>query len=459
MSLDTDSDWAIEEFGAADLGDARRSKRLVALARRLAKSPQCSFPQALSGPELKAAYRFFDNPAVDTDGVLVTHIGRTLGRMAQLPVVLVAEDTTEFNLSHLPATQGLGYVSSALALRGFLMHSLLAVSPEGLPLGVLGLKTWIRPPEQRGKKHRRKSLPVTEKESVKWIEGLAHLGMLKERCPDTRLVAVCDREADIYDLFVAERPAGVDWLVRAAWDRCVVHPQRHLWAAMERVPLLGHAELRLPPREKSQARLARLAIRCAPVQLRPPRARRGEGLPEQVIYAVWACEESPPPGVEPLEWMLLTTLPTHTAADALERLAWYARRWTIESWHRVLKSGCRIEARQFGELDRFVRATSLFAVIAWRILYATLLARLDATLPCEVLLPTIEWQALYCRIHGTTAPPPQPPPLGEAIAWVARLGGYLGRKHDRPPGPTVLWRGFLALHEITQMYRIFRQNE
>lgn len=153
LSLDTDTDWAMEEFGSADLGDARRSRRLVELARRLSKSPQCSFPQAPTDAELKAAYRFFDNPAIDTDGILAPHIGRTLERMAPLPVVLVAADTTEFNLSHLPGTQGLGYLSSPLALRGFLMHSLLAVSPEGLPLGVLGLKTWIRPPEQMGKKH------------------------------------------------------------------------------------------------------------------------------------------------------------------------------------------------------------------------------------------------------------------------------------------------------------------
>lgn len=449
----------MDEFGAADLGDARRTKRLVALVRALAKAPHCSLPQALNGPALKAAYRFFDNPAVDPDGVLATHIGRTLGRMAALPVVLAAEDTTEFNLSHLPATQGLGHVSSALPCRGFLMHSLLALSPEGLPLGLLGLKTWVRPPEQQGKKHQRKRLPVTEKESVKWLEGLAQLATLKGYCPDTRFVAVCDREADIYDLFLAERPAGVDWLVRAAWDRGVEHGEGHLWAAVASVPPLGQAELSLPRREGQAARTARLTLRCAPVALKPPRARRGEGLPAVEVHAVWACEEAAPPGVEPLEWLLLTSVPTHSADEALERLTWYSRRWTIESWHRVLKSGCRIEARQFGDLERFVRATALFAVIAWRILYATLLARLDAKLPCEVLLEPIEWQALYCRIHGTTAPPPRPPPLGEAVAWLARLGGHLGRKHDRPPGPTVLWRGFLALHEITQMYRIFRQNE
>lgn len=449
----------MEEFGGADLGDARRSRRLVELARRLAQSPQCSFPQTLNGAELKAAYRFFDNPAVDAGGVLATHIGRTLERMTVMPVVLVAEDTTEFNLSHLPATQGLGYLSSALAVRGFLMHSLLAVSPDGLPLGVLGLKTWARPPEELGKKHRRKSRPIAEKESVKWLEGLTQLNTLKAHCPETRFVAVCDREADIYDMFVAERPPGVDWLVRAAHDRGVADAHGRLWATMEAAPLLGHIDLPLPRRGLQPARVARLAVRCGPVQLRPPSTRGGDGWPTVAVHAVWACETAAPPGVDPLEWLLLTTVPTHTEAEALERLAWYSRRWTIESWHRVLKSGCRIEARQFGDIERFVRATALFAVIAWRILYATLLARLDAHLPCDLLLPTIEWQALYCRIHGTTTPPSQAPPLGQAVAWIAKLGGYLGRKRDRPPGPTVLWRGFLALHEITQMYRIFRQNE
>ncbi|OGB20599.1 MAG: hypothetical protein A3I66_22790 [Burkholderiales bacterium RIFCSPLOWO2_02_FULL_57_36] len=458
MSQDPEPDWANEEFGKAELGDARRSKRLVMLARQLARSPHCSFPQSLSACELKAAYRFFDNDGVDTDGILTAHIGQTLTRMHAVPLVLAVQDTTEYNLTHLSATEGLGYCSHK-KVRGFFMHSMLALTPDGLPLGVLGLKTWVRPLEQLGKRNLRKTLPIQNKESAKWIEGLNQVTALQSRCPQTHIVSVCDREADVYDLFVAERAAGVDWLVRAAWNRGVDHPEKYLWEAMQSIPAMGTTTLRVPARGSTPERTARLTIRCAPVRIRAPRNRQGQGLAEVEVYATWAIETAPPEGVDPIEWMLLSSVPTQTLEQALERLSWYARRWTIETWHRVLKSGCQIEARQFGDAQRFMRATALFAVIGWRILYATLLGRLDADLSCEVLLQRFEWQALYCRTHATTHPPKQPPTLGKAILWIAKLGGYLGRTRDRPPGITVLWRGFLSLHESSQMYLIFRKNE
>lgn len=454
MAIEDDTaDWASEEFAQANLGDARLSQRLVALARQLAASPHTSLPMALSPAELKGAYRFFDNDQVDTDGVLAPHIAQTLRRMDQLPVVLAIQDTTEFNLTHLPATEGLGRCTGGNE-RGFMMHSLLAVSPEGLPLGVLGMKTWARTEATKGSAAQRKSRPIHEKESVKWIEGLAHLSTLKSRCAQTRLVGIGDRESDVYELFAAKRPDGVDWLVRAAWNRRVRDPQDSLWEAMLDTPAAGHTELLIPARSAHIQRTARLTLRYAPVRLRPPKARANQ-LPELDVFAIHVIEDEPPTGVEPLEWMLLSSVPTHSPEQALERLAWYARRWTIETWHRVIKSGCRIEARQFGTLERFERATSLFAVIAWRILYTTLLARLDGELPCEVVLQPVEWQALYCRVHRTTRPPDQVPSLGQAVLWIARLGGYLNRRNDPPPGATVIWRGFLVLHEITEMFRIF----
>ena len=339
------------------------------------------------------------------------------------------------------------------------MHSMLAITPEGLPLGVMGMKTWVRPEAELGKKAVRKKVPVEMKESVKWIEGLNHMTALKAHCPATHMVGVCDRESDLYDVFVTTREPGVDWLVRASWNRRVNHDEGYLWEAMQAVPLLGTTSLRLPGRGSQPDRTALMEIRCAPIRIRKPNHSKLKGLVEVEVYAVWAIESEPPKGQDPIEWMLLTSVPTAKIDEALERLSWYARRWTIETWHRVLKSGCQIEARQFGDVDRFMRATALFAVIAWRILYATLLGRLDADVSCEVLLQRFEWQALYCRTHATTKLPKKPPKLCDAILWIAKLGGYLGRAHDRPPGTTVMWRGFLALHESSQMFLIFQKNE
>ncbi|TDN57722.1 IS4 family transposase [Paraburkholderia sp. BL10I2N1] len=456
-SIDDNADWADTEFGAANLGDARLTSRLVALARRLASSPDCPFPRSLNAAELKAAYRFFDNEQVDTDGVLAPHIEQTLRRMTRIPVVLAVQDTTEFNLSHLKATEGLGY-GTGNASRGFMLHSLLAVTPEGLPLGVLGMKTWVRPDAQLGKKQQRKHLPVADKESVKWLEGIAHLGALKARCPETLVIGIGDRESDLYEVFTAERPRGVEWLIRAKSDRKTVNPEHSLWEAVAATAPLGETELQVPPVGNQPRRVARLTLRCTPVRLRPPQ-RPSSRLAEVTVYAIHALETTPPADIEPLEWMLLSSVPTITFEDTLERLGWYARRWTIESWHRVLKSGCSIEKRQFGNLERFVRSTALFAVISWRIMYATLLGRADPDLSCEVLLQPDEWRALHSRTHRTSKPPTAIPSLGEVVLWIAKLGGYLNRKHDHPPGPTVMWRGFLVLHEITEMYRIFRQDE
>jgi hypothetical protein len=323
-------DWASEEFGAAELGDARLTLRLVALARRLSHSPQCSFPQLLNGPELKAAYRFFDNPQVDTNGVLGSHIGQTLSRMQQVRVVLAAQDTTEFNLTHLSATRGMGYGTCGNQ-RGFLMHSLLAVTPDGLPLGVLGMKTWVRQQEEFGKRHQRKQRTIREKESVKWLEGSEQLAALKAHCPNTRIVGMSDREGDVYDVFLAERPAGVDWLVRASWNRRVAHPEKYLWETITAAPVLGETELQVPATAKKLARTARLTVRCMPVRLRPPRARCGEKLPEVQVFAIHALETDVSEGVEPLEWLLLSSVPTHTHEEALERLA------PLD--HRIVASG------------------------------------------------------------------------------------------------------------------------
>ena len=275
-------------------------------------------------------------------------------------------------------------------------------------------------------------------------------------CPQTRLISIGDREADVYDLLAAARPEGVELLIRAAWDRCVQAPERHVWATVEAHPVVEHLRLQVPRRGPQSGRDATLALRWCPLTLRPPQHRKAEGLPSVALWAVQVQEVEPPAGEEPIEWLLLTTVAVQTVADAIERVAWYACRWGIEVWHRILKSGCRIEARRLATAERLQRCLTLYSVIAWRVFYATMLARAVPEMPCSVLLEIEEWQALYCAIHHCPTPPDEPPTLGEAVRWIAQLGGFVGRRRRDQPGTETLWRGLQHLSDLTKMYCIMR---
>ena len=179
-------------------------------------------------------------------------------------------------------------------------------------------------------------------------------------------------------------------------------------------------------------------------------------MPPLALWAVQALEEHPPAGVEPIEWLVLTTCTVHTTEDARERLDWYACRGGMEVWHTVRKSGCRIEARQRESADRLRRCLAVYSVLARRVLYTILLRRAMPDAPCTALLEPEEWQALYCAIHLTSEPPATPPSLRQAVYWIGRLAGFLGRRGDGEPGVTVLWKGFQHLTDLTRMYRVMR---
>jgi hypothetical protein len=451
-----DIHWAVHEFADADLGDVRRTKRLVELAHVLAQHPTAALPEACGdGAMLKAAYRFFSNDDIEPQDCLSSHIESTYGRLARVPLVLAVQDTTEVNWTGHPATTGLGPLGHP-ACQGLHVHSTLAFTPERVPLGLLAQHVWARDPDDIGKRKRRKQLPMSQKESQKWLTSLEAVGRARDGCAHTRFVSVGDREADIFDLLAAERSEGVDLLVRAAWDRCVEEPERYVWATVQAQPIVEHLLLRVPRRGTQPSREATLALRFCPVTLCPPRHRKAEGLPSVTIWAVQVHEIDPATDVTPLEWLLLTTVAVRTIQDAIERVTWYACRWGIEVWHRILKSGCRIEERQLATGERLQRCLTLYSVIAWRVFYATMLARAVPEMSCSVLLEIEEWQALYCAIHACPTPPESPPSLDQAVRWIAQLGGFVGRRRRDQPGAETVWRGFQHLTDLTRMYRIMR---
>jgi Transposase DNA-binding len=329
-SLLDDTPWAVREFADAELGDLRRTQRVVELATALAQHPTASLPEACgTGAMLKAAYRFFSNDAIEPQDLLRSHIEATYSRLAQVPLVLAVQDTTEVDWTSHPATQGLGPLGHTTC-QGLHVHSTLAVTPERVPLGLLAQQVWARDPADVGKRARRKQLPISQKESQKWLASLAAVDSARVECPTTRFISVGDREADLYDLLAATRPAGVELLLRAAWDRCVQAPERYVWATVAAQPVAESLRLQVPRRGTQPGREALLRLRFCPLTLCPPRHRQREGLPAVALWAVQVMEDEPPTAVEPIEWLLLTTVAVQTVDDAIERVTWYACRWGIE---------------------------------------------------------------------------------------------------------------------------------
>jgi Transposase Tn5 dimerisation domain len=272
------------------------------------------------------------------------------------------------------------------------------------------------------------------------------------------VVVVSDAESDVFEYFGAPRPAGVALLARAAQDR-LTEEQEELVRLRTRLAALpaGAPEAVAVPRHQGQpARTAQVVLRWTAVRVPPPRGRAAlKDRDPLALWAVWVSEVEAPEGVEALDWLLLTTMAVHTRADAAERAAWYRVRWTVEVWHHVLKSGCAFEQRQLASAEHLTRALALYDVVAWRILYGTLLARVAPEMPCTVLFAVQEWQALCCAVHKTPTPPSSPPSLGQAMRWVAELGGFVGRTSDGQPGVVVLWRGFVRLVDMTHMFTVF----
>ena len=453
--------WVEDEFASLCLGDARRTARFKFTIGALGKAPQKSLPESLPGwAALKAAYGLLRSESVDHDAIIDAHVRASVCRASGLELVLAVQDTTYIDYTKHQAVEGLGRLSKDWQ-RGLVVHSTLAISPERLPVGLFAQEVWTRDIDSAGTRKHRRELSIEDKESNKWLTSLKVLNTLKETLPDTRLVSVADREADVFDLFNLPRQPGVDLLVRAAWNRGLLDDQdkhSYLWELLEASKSLGHCEVHIPAKTDCPARTAKLSIRARAVRLKPPRSRRAsEGLKPIDMWAVLAREERPGKH-EPLEWMLLTSVPTATLAQALERLDWYSARWGIEVWHRVLKTGCKIERLLLRTADALVNALAMFSVIAWRVQFAAMLARDVPDTPCTLLLDTDEWQALYCRVHEVPIPCKDPPSLGQAVRWIAKLGGWLGRKHDRPPGAEVIWRGFQSLTAFTPMFRIMRKN-
>jgi len=417
--------WAEHEFGGAELGDLRLSARLVESARTLGAAPGRAFSGAAGGERaaVKGHYRLIDMPensAVTVQAMLEPHRQRTEQRMMAQGVVLCVQDGTELNYTGLAQCLGLGSLGTnqtGARSAGLHLHSTLAFTAEGLPLGVLDARCQALPARADDQRPSA-SIPIEDKKTFDWIHGLRQCEQAASRMPQTRVVSVMDREADFFELFDEQRQRNkVDLLVRAKHDRLTNDPmtaeQSSLFDQARSAPVKSRLAIAVPrqssrpKKSKQQARAghpkrtAQVQLRFCEVVLSAPKHHAGKTALR--LWVVHVRETRPPAGAARLEWFLLSTREITSVEQACECLRWYCLRWRIEDWHRVLKSGCRIEALQHKTAVRLKRAVAFNLVIAWRIMLLTLLGRQCPELPADVLFSDLEIEVLQAYAKKTAS--------------------------------------------------------
>jgi hypothetical protein len=446
----------VGEFDCSDLGDERLEARLALLAETLAHDPKLSFPEALGDDaELEAAYRFFNNPRVDADAILYPHITASAARLAGHQRVLAVHDTTEFVF---------GGRSKRRGLEGdrFHAHFSLAVSADGRrePLGLLGVRPWVRGETKtvRDTKARRHD---EDRESKRWLaQSLA----VEAAVGDVVLIHVEDREADIFESLSARTTLGMHFIVRAQSQRSIdvdgartniLDHLRSQERRFERAVTLSRRQVSTAPKNTYQdraGRKARLAIAATRVVIKPPRADQGKVVEPLAVNAVHIIEVDPPDGEEAVEWLLLTTEPIATEDDMAFVVDSYRARWVIEEYFKALKTGCAYEARQLESYDALLRALSVFAVIAWRLLWMRFLHHHAPKTAATAIATKAELDVLEAQDRLG-----REPTVGDFLMAVANLGGHL--KRNGPAGWQVLWRGYRSLRLLAAGFALAKRSD
>jgi hypothetical protein len=456
--------WIDHELHALHLGDQRLDRRGHLLLERFFAQPQASINAACQGwAESQAAYRFFDNDRVGPDSILQPHQQATLQRLGEHPVVLLVQDTTELDYTAHPVV-GAGPLATETR-QGFFDHSHIAFTPEGLCLGVLDVDLWARRAEDLGTSKQRQYDPLETKESYRWLQGYRLACRTAAQLPHTQVISVADSEGDLYEVFVeaAQAPptAKAEYVIRAGKNRALTEPDpaagpdtyHKLRAAMAEAPLVARRQLDLPRTPKREPRTAALEIRAQTLEVKAP-YRQHTRLPDLALHVVWVREIDPPAGVEPVDWLLITSLPIDTPAAVLQVVDYYTGRWPIEIYFRVYKSGCRVEEVQLETAERLRPCLMLYKIVAWRLLYVMLLGRELPELPCDAVFAAEEWKPVW-RVIQQGPLPKRPPPLGQFVGWLGRLGGHNGRRGDGPPGAEALWRGIRRMADLALAWQTF----
>jgi Transposase DNA-binding/Transposase Tn5 dimerisation domain len=438
--------WAELNFGEAALGDRRRTDRLVSSATKIAAHPEKSFPQIFGWNALRGFYRLCDQPEATLDAVQRPHWEHTRRAMGRHPLVLIVHDTTELDFSGHRALQGAGPIGEGHG-QGFLQHNSLAILPQ--PRQVLGLayqQLRVRQPAPEGEStSQRKRRP---RESDLWRQGMAATGPPPEGCC---WVDVADRASDDYEAMRASRQVGHHFLLRANQNRLVFLSEGHdrqapLLDYARSLPSRGIDQVDIPSRGGRPARTAVVSLAAAAVWVPAPAGtpqRRAQPVFEAWVIRIW--EPDPPAGVEePLEWVLLCSVPTRTLEELKERRDWYGCRWMVEVYHDIEKNGCSEEGRRFETAERLETCLAVLAVVAVRVFQLRCALQVQPEAPAEQVATAAEIRVMrrFLKPQGKRFT------VRDFVRGVATLGGFLGRRGDGEPGVRTLWRGYQRLQDM-----------
>lgn len=458
---DAGDGWVDKELAGCKLADERLTNRLRKIVQRMENAMGESIPLAFQDwANTKAAYRFFSNDRVEEADILAGHFQATRNRFdASEGPILILQDTTEFAYKR-NKPELIGFTKSINSGRdkdgwlrkhsvcGLLMHSSLAVTLDGLPLGLTATKFWTRSKFKGTDALKRKvnptRVPIEQKESYRWLENLRQSNDLLAD-PD-RCVHIGDRESDIYELYCIANDLGTHFLVRTCVDRLAGDGDHTISAEMDAVKTCGTHSVEVR-NGKGVMETVQVELKYHRLRVLPPIGKQ-KRYPALTLTVLHAGERDEPEGRPRIDWQLITDLPIGSRAEAVEKLRWYALRWKIEVFHKILKSGCRAEDAKLRTADRLSRLICVFCIVAWRVFWMTMIQRSAPDAPPDIALTPTEIGILDHLVPGRTESPPASQTLSAYLIKVAQLGGYLNRANDPPPGNTVMWRGIVRLADI-----------
>lgn len=440
-------EWCDQEMKTLEIGDKRLNKRVKYTLGKLGESYNNSFPSCFkTRSELVGAYRLFDNKFAAPEKIMEAHYRSTQERVREFPVVLLINDTSSLDYTSKDV-EGVGKLEKEYT-KGFFIHPLLATTPDRLPLGIIDNYVWTREEEYRSNNSRRNQ-PIEEKESFRWLQSYQKGHLFAKSCPQTNFVFIADRESDILELIaegVDKKSLNIDILIRAKHDRVLLQEEeRKLQKTMRSAPVI--AEINFPARKGEKKHEIEQTIRAKEITVQG-KTVKGIVYPPTTMNAVLCIEEKPPAGIEPIVWLLLTTLPINNKEDVLKIVKYYLCRWEIETFFNVLKNGCNIEGRELKTITRLKTALALFIIVSWRIMFLMNLSRQSPERRCDEVFEDAEWMSV-CKIL-TKKVPKIPPNLGDFMKMIGRLGGYLPRKS--PPGVKVIWEGLKKMSDYALMW-------